>query len=1829
MPSLTTQPAYPPTPIPPPPQEPVPPQPVPPGTETNPLQTGRSAPAAPPPETEMIPLQTGRSAPSTTQVTEDAPPPEEAPPPVIRDLGAQTEQTKADIGAGLGQIGSGDILGGLGTIKDAAGAQMTAQGGDIFPWRRMTTNAIVEEWRNGEPASDASLPDRFKDALLTGTGDSDPFVRFMDEDRERTNTLLEEGYTSSGGTYTEPGPAAVWEAFVDPKPGWQRAILDVAYDPSNVVSLPAGAIGGATKLPKAVQVGARAVDAATSLGLSEAIPLATKGLGAGGKKLGILAPTARQTAIDTAEEAGIAAGTAAATRREAGLVGSTNTAIEKRGNLTTLRDPSGSLTDITYQTGKNGSGERVITGILDDPANPAAVRPVTTADFDQVLAHQRNLGWDDFGAVRDDSYRTMFDWRDPTTGSKQSYLEALDPDIGTPIPGSVDAWNRYRGMMAQRMRLMDSVNPDLPVLRSLLADWDGKNTHFIDIAGISASERRLSAIGKIADEAGLSGNPLAAQMLSEARARLRTGPIDFVGEEVIDTRWNLAPLSRASQGALKAQVAFDPVDFYRQIGTLAGKGMQNLISTKKALTINGSRDLAMSARYRNFEQLMAQRFAQYGEPEAIAAGQWLTRQLPKGKSDTVDAVVEALNYSGLLPRPVHSASDAIAAINALAKAGRTPWPTLPAGVTPTMTSSLSAKATAAPPGVYTDPIEQMVGAAIADEPKALLNMEHTFGGVTKKVGQTVVEEQDRLERLRALAQTGQTRTLTAKEEDTLKRGLAGLHEYAEFNNVKTGKKLTGADLAGWDDAQVDRVAARRAQRFVEQAQGLVDATGKAVDPAYYRGLAGRALKLYDDFAGFRRTMSLYSTTRGPAYVLMQAIGNGLTLGIARPAALRRYSPVEANAIRKWSTNAEGELINPPPRAVAFRDNLGVGRDPSLGISGRDQLGRKTAFERSTNPIIRGLGKIAAPQAVKDFADAFDTALRHALYLTAMEPAYTALKRELPDKIERAVAGIATNTGVPLGLGRAQIDAALENLPPQFSGVQLRDALLDASGGRTAPNYTERFRAADRASRDYLNEVRTLDKAALAEVDRVGFDFKETRADAVLSRAFMFHYWMSRASVLYLNEAARNPWQAQLWARAMNAGKRKMEETGAPTWQRDLQSFLSTPAGYTGFFNPAYLLGTYLFMQDSDPASPTADLTGAGRFLTDTPLIRDTMLNPLLQGAIYALGAGGPDFKPPDLLGTNKWTNDLNAWLDKANLDVKTFYSEKGKPKDVPNLDARELLSWAAQQVNNRGWDTSFFGLEPAKPFDADRNTQANLSYFIMDDIIAQNPQLDYTTEGGAAEIASMVEEALANPAGELYQSALRKNVDMQMGAGQSPQDFLTGTAMKHVLPFGATFSVDSRDAAGRRKNLDAQTALDAAMGEMIYDTPEGMAYWNAANAMWNTGTPKQQKIGEMYQGIQGGTVDVVLDGREWTAEELAALPAEDRDTLAKYWMDLNGYWGERQAMFDASDAIRAENPDMANMSALKDYATSYPTGERGFIEDTRRLNPNYNRYVEGLQAALDAGKITDEEFLDKATNSVAYTAIAGIKTSRFDYDPITTGKGRVAGLAEGETLAGWKAEQGTGQNVESSSAFAEKQDTLAKELETFTQIQQRLNQLDAYYGYPAGTTARRYASELAQGAKYISNDIYDTLKADGWSTGDINPGSDGQIGWYLKWALNQMPGTDLSPDAYWNQSNTAWRKKEVDRINAGILSVDSHDAGTVTDAISSIATNLPESAIVRQPTTLRSEPGGAGRIAIPAGLPVAPGQVSRGSDGTTWVYLTIPGMSTEGGWVLAEELQAA
>jgi hypothetical protein len=606
--------------------------------------------------------------------------------------------------------------------------------------------------------------------------------------------------------------------------------------------------------------------------------------------------------------------------------------------------------------------------------------------------------------------------------------------------------------------------------------------------------------------------------------------------------------------------------------------------------------------------------------------------------------------------------------------------------------------------------QEFLGTVIADEDRAVLDTEYTFAGKTQKVWQRYVDEQNKVEGIRDIAIRKESGVAVSPKEE---------QQLQQFIDQLAKEQIPNAKPAEWSDEAVDRLASKRTRRFVEQATGLRDQYGEAIDPDYYKGIAGKTLKAYDNFSGFRRTMSLYSTTRGPAYVLMQAIGNSFTLAIADPRSLGYYSPIEQRRIVQSARGKGAE-----PYVYQLRDRIGLGRTSTLGAS-RDQLrlgentGTKTFFENSTKPVVRGIGKIIAPQAVKENADAFDTLLRHAAWRGAFEPGYRTLVADLPQRAATTLAEFSARAGIPSPVRGDVFADAVRGLGSHFTGADLRKALVDAApAGNPLVS-----RAAERISRDYVNDTRSLDKLALENVNRVGFSFDDTRADAVLSRVFMFHYWLSRASVLYLREAAANPYQAQLWSRATNAGNNQAK-AGVPEWQKNMQEFMASPAGITGLWNPAYLVGTYLFFREDQEANPLNDLTKVGETL-QTGFLSNLMLNPLLQGAIYVLGAGGTDFNPPDLLGTGKWTGDINTWLEKANRDVATFYAtEKGNPKVVPNIDGRQLLSWVGEQITQRGWENDFFGMAPITAYDPNRSEQANMSWLVHDAILADNPALN-------------------------------------------------------------------------------------------------------------------------------------------------------------------------------------------------------------------------------------------------------------------------------------------------------------------------------------------------------------------------------------------------------------------------------------------------------------------------------------------------------------------------
>jgi hypothetical protein len=131
----------------------------------------------------------------------------------------------------------------------------------------------------------------------------------------------------------------------------------------------------------------------------------------------------------------------------------------------------------------------------------------------------------------------------------------------------------------------------------------------------------------------------------------------------------------------------------------------------------------------------------------------------------------------------------------------------------------------------------------------------------------------------------------------------------------------------------------------------------------------------------------------------------------------------------------------------------------------------------------------------------------------------------------------------------------------YTQNELRQAIFDAAGGNTAPNRNVLYNVADRIGRDYKEQLRKIDDAALDEADRIAFSGTETNLNQALNRGFMFTWWVGNASQLYLTEASRSPLQMYMWSRMLENADYNTKQ-GTDKRYRFYRNFMSTPAGYT-------------------------------------------------------------------------------------------------------------------------------------------------------------------------------------------------------------------------------------------------------------------------------------------------------------------------------------------------------------------------------------------------------------------------------------------------------------------------------------------------------------------------------------------------------------------------------------------------------------------------------------------------------------------------------------------
>lgn len=1749
--------------------------------------------------------------------------------------------------------------------KDAAGvagSYIQMNKGEISPEaagnKRAMADYIYAVKTTGEP------PDWALQPQVGGVGPSfhdnyqlDPFVQqALGPDGDNFVRAYEEGYTTPDGVVWAPGADAMWEYYAGGLTVPQRAVADTVAAPIGVLTdVASGMLGKAGKklteegvelaarelgtgtaqriAGQALETGARLIDIPATAGLSEIVPGTFK---LGGKIIGAT-PLGKQTA-----QAGIEAGAAETAelggallneRRAAGLLpGNEPTYVSGGKGVTRITLPAEGAAppvDFAYKADKYG------LVVYDDPGTNLVPRRPTEADLATVQEALGRLPQRDRAKVRgpwwDYGMRTQ-------DAAGDDLIEPFSPTIRDAAGNVVAdagrnkaAYDRHLADLTRELVRDDTPGVNRPVLYELMRDWQrtlyGGQLH--PLTKRPMAEHRLQTIKDVLAKHPEHNDAWAQAQIGRMEAMLPKPPgtigtgQKWLGKTSGKTPGKLVPYTTAETDRMRHLATVTSRGFWKKgQGIAKGDMTSNLADLRKPNTTPGvTPTVRQQTAYDNAQGVLAARLQnpvlRRGDVGAMrdrfrtAA----TKPVSKSTQAELEGLKDALERNGILPGASTMSSDQIEmALGSWLKA----TPRFAVDLPPEGAVIRSMRQSAM--GMYTPGgAEELFGMQLPQNVIDHLETTYDIGGATHRVADRLLEWDGRMQDARQLAQDQLNgRTLTAGEEravTTTINQIAKMHpEY---------KDLTRAQLAAMPDRQLDRLAAANVGAEREIAGGLRSTTGVR-QPRTKNAL----VRLYDNYLGMYRSLTLYNPARGVAYPLTQSLGNLFTLGIAAREALPYYSPLEYRSVMRAMKDPEvAEAFL--PRALRIRDELGLGRSANMGRVSRDQMGGYTWFnDPQAGSFRKAIGKVAAPQATKDWADSWDTLHRQSLWSSVMEPAYKRLKADLPDMAEIQLEKARARTGLLLPATKDDLADALTTLERNsdgyYSAAELREALFQAMGGKQAANAQEVWNVADRVHRIYREELGRLDGLAQKEVDRVAFAGGDTNLDSIMQRAFLFSWWSTRAAKLYLTEIAKSPIQMALWARAIHAGQSR-EQAGASEAYRDWIEFMRTPAGFTMSLNPFTLSSTVGTFASMEEPSLKADLTGLGRFLEGGWLGNNFFLAPPLKAGLGMIGALGADYRQPDLTGVGRSEREINDLLEYVNSHIHAFYATRdGAPRAVPNIDLNAFQNILAGLVSGKLPGTQVVG-----PRDPNAAQEATLTRYVTDEVLRLNPELGVPdAEGKVYGLEQAVREAMENPDSEIYQSALDSYVQ-QLYAGPMTDKggalAVLGAVIRDNSPFQMSSMPIIDDERRRRMNRDTvrddtsgagdqgafltegpeTTATDKMLGWLPYETEAGRAFELAKTSYYGSGDPVTKEAVATHDAIKYGTLDepITVAGMTFTPEQLATLSQKDRNSVARFWLDASGNGGALDAKYEARDAALASNPELADAFGWEDYIAQYPGGIRRAVEDTALVNPNVRQWLEDPK---------NQEMMlnnpDDWEEQVGFLGplVAGIQESRFGARVDPQYRGVVGGLPPGQTVGQWYLENSGGGGYVDEKAQAIEGD-LPKYMDT-------LNALNAFD--PSGATAAEYTANILNGnSKPIP---YAAYKAGitGFTGGDGN-----WFGEYLGWATSEPQGADTSPERWSDESLRSYDRKNTIEIANALASGTYVAADPVVegDAAAAPTMGIPEAgrpAFYSNVTMLRGgkaydAPNGRSVGAIPPDVTMTVLQVGDDGGGKKWALVQL------------------
>lgn len=811
------------------------------------------------------------------------------------------------------------------------------------------------------------------------------------------------------------------------------------------------------------------------------------------------------------------------------------------------------------------------------------------------------------------------------------------------------------------------------------------------------------------------------------------------------------------------------------------------------------------------------------------------------------------------------------------------------------------------------------------------------------------------------------------------------------------------------------------------------------------GIVGKLLDANDSYLNFRRRVQLYNYANLPRFVAQQQVGNTITALIAKPTMLPDFL-ARPGEYRK----AVGKLQGKGTRTFwdDVQQKMGVGIARNISQSNKDALGK---ISDRTGSSGNRLARLIAPDTGRAWANGSDILFRESAAWDTTEGLYKAVNRSLPKRavewrrrydansqgglrgitdrdVQRSVGKflnnnrslIDGNTGRP----HTTIFGRTAKFEPVWNATDLREHLradLATLPGFSTVNPQTFHDFTDRLFRDSQEAIKGIQKNATEEVERVGFSWRQSNLDEGLSRVFMFHYWMTRAGGLYVQQGLKNPALFAAYSRMMEDFETQAAELDAPKWMTGFFQLLGTPAGFSIWYSPTDLASTLLTFADwqyGDEPMPWDDLTGFGKARSQIPF----MVNPLLDFVGYGLGLYGRDAQIPDLLGLNRMATQAIDVLNIANAHgrLPEWVRERGvgvdaagNPTPIPVRPLAELYAKFGHAISASLSNVT--GLRPVPVPDVGASQHRYIAYILEQDFRTRHPDWDQ------GKVDRAVTTSLADHGSMEYQAAYKQLAELPyMGKVDTPlPDWVENTANA----VGRMFSPMSIIARPEQAVLDSLEGLtpsgaipprnpgtdDSYYNDAKYGaskTVEGRQLQNAYEDYWESVDPAIEDAHYGRQAIRNASGDVVVGGYTYTADQLAALPYWERNALADQYLaemgvtrdQINGMWDER-------DQMKIDNPQLAGYLEYRRVAKEYEGGPEKFVQDTMAGNPSYNQFVLDNYVKEDGsidyglGLTTDAYLAAQGTRPTYYTPVSG-------NEPNLAGSGppALAGVPAGQQL---------------------------------------------------------------------------------------------------------------------------------------------------------------------------------------------------------------------------------